>query len=355
MNVVEKFRDITRTYRAVLDARLAGGRARPFILSHLVTGRCNADCPMCLWKQNDGDDDAYDAKDELSTLEVENLYRQAGGLGFLHLVVWGGEPLMRENLGYLLQVARNSGLKTTLITNGYLLPDMVDEVGLFLNNIIVSLDALSDRHDALRRLPGTFRNATDGMALIRSKYKDVNTTIMAVITGENVGHIPELLEFSRQKNLPIMFQSINTTDYGVHARPVDVRQNLPQREEEVRAFRLIRRSKNMGYPVLNSPDYINAFITGDVAYRCHYKRLVVRVDANGDVIDCTAPGRVMANVKQESLKHILSAPEYRSFVDKTSGCCVCMDAGTIEASYLWELRPQAIFNALRHGKDLWAN
>ncbi|MHC4276450.1 MAG: radical SAM protein [Planctomycetota bacterium] len=352
MKVVERFRDITRTYRAVLGARLAGDRARPFILSHLVTSRCNADCPMCLWKKNDGDDDA---KDELSTLEVENLYRQAGDLGFLHLVVWGGEPLMREDMGYLLQVAQSYGLKTTLITNGYLLPDMVDEVGPFLNNLIVSLDALSDRHDALRRLPGTFRNATDGMALMRSKYKDVKTTIISVITGDNVGHIPELLEFSRQKNLPIMFQSINTTDYGVHARPVDVSQSLPQREEEVRAFRLIRRRKNMGYPVLNSPDYINAFVSGDVAYRCHYKRLAMRVDANGDVIDCTAPGRVMANVRLKSLEDILEGPEYRTFVDKTSGCCVCMDAGTIEASYLWELRPQAIFNALRHGKNLWVN
>ncbi len=354
MKAVDRLKDITRTPRAVLGARLGGERARPFILSHLITSRCNADCPMCLWKAgSEGDED--DARGEMSLPEVEELYSQAGTLGFLDIVVWGGEPLLRDDLGFLLQVARDSGLKTTVITNGYLLPDMVDEIGPFLNTLIVSLDAASDYHDTLRRLPGAFRRAMDGIALMRSRFKGVNTIIISVITKDNIGHIQALLKFSRRKNLPIMFQSINTTDYGVRARLIDTKQVKLPRGDEARTFRLIRDCKNRGYPVLNSSDYLDTFIRGDTAYRCHYKRMVIRVDVNGDVIDCTAPGNVIANVRQRPLEGILGAPEYRRFVDRTTDCCVCMDAGTIEASYLWELRPGAVFNALRFYKTLWLN
>lgn len=347
MKVIDLFKDVARTSRVVLGARLWNGRARPFILSHLVTRRCNADCPFCLWK---ADIKEGNGQEELSTWEVENLYRQAGHLGFLDLVVWGGEPLMRDDLGYLLQAARNSGLKTTVITNGYLLPDMVDEVGPFLNTLIVSLDAASDHHDALRRLPGTFRRLTDGISLMRSKYKDVKIIIISVIIKENIGHIRGLLEFSKQKRLPIMFQSINTIDYGVHPRSIDVEMTVPQSKDEVRVFKMIRDYKARGYPVLNSPDYLNAFIWGDTSYRCRYKRLVMRVDANGDVIDCTTPGNVIANVRQRLVEGILSSPEYCRFVNRTADCHVCMDAGTIEASYLWEFRPRAMLNALRFYK-----
>ncbi|MFQ5956711.1 MAG: radical SAM protein [Candidatus Brocadiales bacterium] len=351
MKAFNLFKDITRTSGAVLGARFRNGRARPFILSHLITNRCNADCPMCLWRVSG---ENGNAPEELSTWEVENLYNQAGRLGFLDLVVWGGEPLMRDDLGYLLQVAQNSGLKTTVITNGYLLPDVADEIGPFLNTMIVSLDAASDYHDTLRRLPGTFRRATDGISIIRSKYKGVKIIIISVITRENVGHIRGLLEFSKRKGLPIIFQSINIMDYGVHARPVDAKEVMPCREDEVRVFKLIRDYKHRGYPVLNSPDYLNAFIRGDRAYRCYYKRLVMRVDANGDVVDCTVPvsGSVIANVRRRPLEGILAAPEYRRFVSSTTDCHVCMDAGTIEASYLWEFRPRAVFNALRFYNDL---
>ena len=79
---------------------VARARGRPWILSHLLTDRCNAACRTCLWRGGPAPEEADRAAlgdgrlspSELSTDEVSWLYRQAGALGVAQLVVWGGEP-----------------------------------------------------------------------------------------------------------------------------------------------------------------------------------------------------------------------------------------------------------------------
>jgi MoaA/NifB/PqqE/SkfB family radical SAM enzyme len=329
-------RGATRPFKALLATRFLG---RPFILSHLITRRCNADCPFCLWK-GDGE--------ELNTQQVIDLYIQAGGAGFLSVVVWGGEPLLREDLAEVLCSAREAGLKPTVITNGYDLPERAGEIGPYLDTLFVSLDAPGEFHDSLRRLPGCFRRAIEGINSIRARFASVRPIIISVITRQNLQEIGGLLEFSRREGLPIVFQAINTRDYAVSPRPIDLNV-VPSPEGQSNAFKLIRHAKARGYPVINSYEYLNTFISPRQTnnYRCHYKKLVFRVDTNGDVIDCTRPGYVLANVRQRPLKDIIDSFEYRDFTKRAESCTLCSDAGTLEASYLWELHLRPLSEALR--------
>lgn len=336
MSVLKNY---VRPMKAILGKRQAW---RPLILSHLITSRCNAACPFCLWKGE---------SPELSTEEVKRLYSQAGELGLLSVVIWGGEPLLRNDLPEVLEAAHSSGLRTTVITNGYFLPERVDEIGPHLSSLLVSIDAPSVYHDQLRRLEGTFHRAREGVGLMRTRYKKVKVVIISCITRQNLGHVGPLLEFSHKERLPIVFQAINTRDYGLNPRPIDAVGVCPTREENQRAFRLIKEGKIRGLPVVNSYDYLNAFISGEVSYRCHYKRLVLRVDTNGDVLDCTR-GEVIANVRQSSLAETIKSPLYQGFLKESEGCSVCMDAGTLEASFLWELRPHCLLNAVRYCRGL---
>ncbi len=327
-------RDLPRLFKALLAVRFL---YRPFILSHIITRRCNADCPFCLWK-GEGE--------ELDTTQVEDLYAQAGEAGFLSVVIWGGEPLLREDLAEVLRSARQSGLKTTIITNGYYLPEKAEEIGPYLDTLLVSLDAPNEYHDTLRRLPGCFQRATEGVRLIRRKFMGVRPLIISVITRQNLQEVEGLLGFSRKEGLPIVFQAINTRDYAVSPRPIEL-QVVPSPEGRSGVFKLIRQAKVRGYPVINSYEYLNAFINGDCHYRCHYKKLVFRVDANGDVLDCTHPGRVIASVRQKTLRDIMEGPEYKGFIRRAESCDICADAGTLESSYLWELHPRPLFETLR--------
>ncbi|MFQ5862920.1 MAG: radical SAM protein [Candidatus Brocadiales bacterium] len=343
MKVVDLFKDIARTSRAVLGASLGDGRARPFILSHLITNRCNADCPFCVFK---GEDQG------LSTEEVQRLYRQAGELGFLSVVVWGGEPLLREDLPEVLQAARSSGLSTTVITNGYYLPERFQELGPYLDAVTVSLDAVGEEHDAIRCLPGTFRRATEGIKLIRSRYKDVRILINSVITRLNTNHVSSLLKFSRENDLPIMFEPITTWDYGLHPRGIEAQTLLPSQEESLQVAKCLIHAKARGFPVVNSYEYLSVIGRRSAKYRCRYKHLVLRVEADGRVMDCIQRGKVVGDTKESALSDILHSPAYRGFLKKAQNCSACVDSATIESSFLWELRPSCLLNALRFYKSL---
>ena len=132
------------TRRARLVSRLARARARgrAHTLSHLVTARCNGRCPICLWRDP--------GLTELDTETVKWLYDEAGRAGLAQLVVWGGEPLLRQDLPELLLAARRAGLLTTLITNGWLLSERWRELRGRVDVLILSLDDVGPAHGGSR-------------------------------------------------------------------------------------------------------------------------------------------------------------------------------------------------------------
>ena len=133
--------------RALVSNRIRG---RPLFLSHLVTTRCNCRCPMCLWRDEN--------LEEMSAAEIGSFYRDSRQQGFIQVGIWGGEPLLREDLGEILYHACRAGLSTVLLTNGYYLEERLEEVTSYLDSIIVSLDYSGENHDRMRRCPGLFIN-----------------------------------------------------------------------------------------------------------------------------------------------------------------------------------------------------
>lgn len=338
MKATKLVKGTMETLRAMLVSHLLTGVPRPIILSHLITTRCNADCPFCLWKGED---------EELTTEEVKALYRQAREIGILSVVVWGGEPLLRDDLPEVLESAHSAGLRTTVITNGYYLPEKFEEICPHLDMLTVSLDAVGEGHDAIRRLPGTFERATEGISLIRSRYRGVRILINTVITRLNIRHVDSLLEFSKKNDLPIFFEPMITWDYGLHPRTVEASSLVPSREEGLRVARELMRAKADGLPVVNSYEYLNVIGQRKASYRCWYKRLVLRVEANGRVVECLRRGEVIGDVKRGPLSDIVCGQAYRSFVDRTRGCSTCIDSATVESSFLWGLHPGSLVNAFR--------
>ena len=79
-------------------------------------------CPLrCLYCSNPLDFAA--ARDELTTAQWANVFRQAAALGALQLHLSGGEPTLRADLPELVQAARDADLYVNLITAGTLLDD----------------------------------------------------------------------------------------------------------------------------------------------------------------------------------------------------------------------------------------
>ena len=87
-----RFLDESFTLRRPESAR----SARPRLLTHTVTFRCNARCEMCdSWKLPD--------QHELTLEEIERIYSELPPLDVVRLT--GGEPFLRSDLGDIERIA----------------------------------------------------------------------------------------------------------------------------------------------------------------------------------------------------------------------------------------------------------
>ena len=315
---------------------------RPFILSHLLTARCNADCHTCLWKMP-----ANAQTDELSTAEVHGLYRDAAAAGFQTLVLWGGEPLVRPDAGDALRTARQAGLSTTLITNGWWLEDRADEVLPWVTRLMVSVDGIGRRHDEIRRLPGLFARLDRGLAYARRAHPRVVVIVNVVLSRLNADQLEDIAEYGKRLAHHVSFQAMNLTDYGYAARTIDLPHVQLDGVEETGVARRVAALRERGYPVSDSTSYLARLGPDAGRYRCHFKKVCLRVEPNGDVLDCTQVGVPLANVRRTPVAELIVSPVFRQFVRRAEGCNRCRDVGVVEISHMWDGRPEAIRNAFR--------
>lgn len=128
---------------------------------------CNLDCSYCCVRSS-----PRVPSRRLSVPTVRSIAEEAPGLGYREMILTGGEPFLREDLGELL-AACTAVLPTTVLTNGMLLPGPrgqllrgADRDRLTLQ---VSLDGgSSDQHDC-RRGRGTWRKAWEGIRWARDR------------------------------------------------------------------------------------------------------------------------------------------------------------------------------------------
>lgn len=138
-------------------------RGQPLYLVFFVTDRCNARCAHCLF----GDGTVYpEVSRELSLDEIEKTASRMAPLMFL--LPTGGEPFLREDLADIVAIFyRANGVRNVGIpTNGSLTGRVVSSVERILAacpgidlGIDVSLDAVGEKHDRIRGVPGIFGKA----------------------------------------------------------------------------------------------------------------------------------------------------------------------------------------------------
>ncbi|MGF1572059.1 MAG: radical SAM/SPASM domain-containing protein [Sumerlaeia bacterium] len=134
------------------------------VLTMFVTNLCNAKCETCFYWMNLNDM-------EKKNLNIQQLQQLASTMPeFPHLLVSGGEPVMRKDLDEVVNVfAKTNKISTLdLPTNGLLKKRVLDVVESILDEnpqvmITVghSLDGFKETHDRLRGVPKNFEKLFD--------------------------------------------------------------------------------------------------------------------------------------------------------------------------------------------------
>lgn len=192
---------------ARLTARLIGAILRPGRLSYLVlfvNDECNAKCGYCfnvrlphLRAELPGT-----AAPAMSLAEYEALASRSGAL--TQVVLSGGEPFLREDLDRIVRAfyERSGAALFSIPTNGSLPGRALEKAGTIAVacpdatiNLIVSLDAVGEKHDRLRGLPGGYEKALGlcrGILALRRRLTNLNLVVTTAVTEANIDDVVEL-------------------------------------------------------------------------------------------------------------------------------------------------------------------
>lgn len=301
----------------------------PLVLSHLVTSLCNARCRICdLWKKSP------EYRNDLSKYDITEMLGKAKKAGITDYVLWGGEPLLRKDLSEILKISKINDFSTTIITNGFLLKEMYNDILPYTDYLIVSIDANDSLHDEMRGLKGVLRRAIEGIEL----FKRTKTKILinSVISNLNLNKIDGLMELSKRINVSINFEPIILYEYNKHLIPTD--------EELKTAISKIVKYKKSGYKIFNSFQYLNILLENK-KYVCHYPKIFITVDAQGNISSCL--NKNWGNVKKDAFEEIFKSLEFKNFCKETEKCNQCIASCPIESSLVYQFNPFEIFHKIR--------
>lgn len=158
--------------------------ATPHLISWNLTRRCNLACGHCYL---DAVQRKRDAGDELGLAEAARVVDEIAELApGAMLVLTGGEPLLRRDLGDIVQHAAGMGLMPVVGTNGILLDAArarhLRECGAA--GVGISLDSITPEfHDRLRGHDGAWQGALDGMHAARGT--GLGVLMQATLFAEN--------------------------------------------------------------------------------------------------------------------------------------------------------------------------
>ncbi|MDP2924180.1 MAG: radical SAM protein [Candidatus Omnitrophota bacterium] len=234
----------------------------PYIVSFVVTERCNARCTTCdLWKN-------LDASQELSTQEYKDmLYKLHTFTPNCAINFTGGEPFAREDFCEILEYASNLGFYTTVISNGLAFDlssyDRILKTGIdYINFSINSLDP--GVHDSYKGIPGLHEKIISATKYIKEKNKKVRICFSPVITKDNYKMLNDFVSWAIETGADIIDFIPILSSFGHNVRvdgPVIASSSncllqLDDIQELDRQLDLLIEKKRRGFPIATPVYYL---------------------------------------------------------------------------------------------------
>ncbi|QWA20530.1 radical SAM protein [Streptomyces sp. JCM17656] len=167
--------------------KLTGGQA---VLQLHPSRRCNLSCRHCYSLSGPEVDAA------LPLALLQQVTREAAGLGYRVVGVSGGEPLLYPELPPLLRTARDAGMRTTVTTNGMLLTERrLSELAPLTDVLAISLDGHPDWHNRLRGNPRAFGVLDRRMKAV--ERSGIPCAFIKTLTLENLAELEFVVAYAQ--------------------------------------------------------------------------------------------------------------------------------------------------------------
>ncbi len=286
-----------------------------FILPWRCTQACPNSCIHCGFASNPK------APDALGTKETKQIVDKIHDFGATYFGISGGEPLLRKDLSEIIDYAKKTGMKVSLITSGYFLDEKIfDNLVRHGVRVSISVDGPEEINDAIRG-KGAYKKAL--AAIEKTSKAGLLDCLVATLSNvdskqnniksEDMEHVIKLAEKYGARWVVIHgFVPFNKTKEHLARAP------SPQQYEKIwnDIYDLMlkykgkpeinvycpffaRIAKQRGLP--NFDEWFNNFFLG----KCSIAGKYMSVIENGDVIPCSFNDRIrLGNTKDKSLNQI---------------------------------------------------
>ena len=161
----------------------------PLSVCFQVTKKCNLNCKYCLSSSG------VKANYGLTTEEVKDLINNLGKIGVNRLDFTGGEPLIRKDLGELIDCAKENHINTIVTTNTLLLNDENIEVLKKADLVQISIDGPEDVHNEQRQ-GKVFKKTIENIKKLQEHH--VKIRLNSFIYNSNKEYVDYLMDLSNE-------------------------------------------------------------------------------------------------------------------------------------------------------------
>jgi len=301
---------------------------RPKWIEIAVTNKCNFKCIMCdYWK--------LDSHNELTTNETKSILNQAKNVGVEECLLYGGEPMLREDIFELIEYAHGLNLNVGMTSNGYLINE-TNARKLFekgLRTVTISIDAIGDVHDKVRGTKGAFGKAIS--AAVHCRQNRIKVTIAALLMkptleNRNIIHLVNSLD---NLGFPVFIQLLDLSSYYFKNNALKEKlwikgENLRELDKIVDDLvKIKKRKQKLIVNTIPSLEHIKGYFRDpkrkDIpCYLMYWGR--IWVDSRGRLYICQALPPI-ADLRKVKLQNVLLSNEYkkrlqRAFMKQCPGC-----------------------------------
>ncbi|MFA6358390.1 MAG: radical SAM protein [Candidatus Omnitrophota bacterium] len=217
----------------------------PLYVVWSLTYRCNQRCLYCgIWKSKIR---------ELSTKNVFSILDQLSSLGTKVICFSGGEPLLRDDLGKIIEYAHKKSIPHIDInSNGALVEKKIKEINS-IRMLCLTFDGPEAMHDRFRG-KGSYQKVLQ--AVEAAKKNKIAVYFRTVLTKFNLKYIEEILALANKLKVKVIFQPVTLTTYGTNCQHDLVAPDKQLRE----ALGGLLLEKEKGNAAINSPEEVLKYL-----------------------------------------------------------------------------------------------
>jgi MoaA/NifB/PqqE/SkfB family radical SAM enzyme len=293
---------------------------RPYHVQWFVTRKCNYRCKGCgVWRVQD--------TRELSTEEIKRGLDILRELGVIEVVLSGGNPLLRDDIGEIIEYASRFFI-TTVYDNGSMAVKKIDD----LRNadfVAISIDSLNpEKNDYVRGVKGAWRNSMK--AIEKLCQQGISTSVSPTISQFN---LREMLDFSNyfiNKGIPIWYCLYSYDFSNGHSQPIfkigkkNDEFTIVDKQTMVNLCNSLIEMKKKNSKILMTKKTLeavkNLYLTGKRTWECRALQNFFVIDHLGRVAGCHLHNPVASIF---DLPRVWNSPKFNAMRKTYSKCTQC--------------------------------